>query len=137
VSISAARARTIRFHQRDCQPCPMRAHCTTSEYAGRQIVIGSQTLDTIQRRNRADRNDPDWQHRYNRRAGIEGTISQAVRGFDIRDCQYIRPEETRVQHVLTACAMNAARIADWHDRDRTPAPERTNQPTPRTQNQIP
>jgi len=115
---------TIRFHQRDCRSCPMRAHCTTSEYAGRQIVIGSQTLDTIQRRNRADRNDPDWQHRYNRRAGIEGTISQAVRGFDIRDCQYIGLRKTRVQHVLTACAMNAARIADWHDRDRTPAPER-------------
>lgn len=114
----------IRFHQRDCQPCPMRAHCTTSEYAGRQIVIGSQTLDAIQRRNRADRKDPDWQRRYHRRAGIEATISQAVRGFDIRDCHYIGVTKTRVQHVLTACAMNAARIADWHARDHTPAPER-------------
>ena len=102
----------------------MRAHCTTSEYAGRQIVIGSQALDTIQRRNRADSKDFDWLRRYNRRVGIEGTISQAVRGFDIHDCQYIGLDKTRVPHVLTACAMNAARIADWHEHGHTPAPER-------------
>jgi hypothetical protein len=114
----------IRFHQRDCQPCPMRKHCTTSEYAGRQIVIRSQTLDTIQCRNRADRNDPDWQRRYNRRAGIERTISQAVRGFDIRDCKCTGLRKTRVQHVLSVCGMNAARIADWHERDHNPARQR-------------
>ena len=118
----------IGFHRRDCQPCPMRAHCTKSATTGRQILIASQTLHTIRQRNRADRNDPDWQRRYHRRAGIEGTISQAVRGFDIRDCHYTGLSKTRVQHVLTACAMNAARIADWHERDNTPAPERPASP---------
>jgi hypothetical protein len=48
---------------------------------GRQIVIGPRTLHDIQRRNRADRDDPAWKRRYNRRAGIERTISQGVRGF--------------------------------------------------------
>ena len=114
----------IRFHPKDCRPCPARAHCTRSTLEGRQIVIGSRTLYEIQLRNRADRNDPDWKRRYNRRAGIEGTISQGVRGFELRHCQYTGLTKTRVQHILTACAMNAARIADWHEHDNHPKPAR-------------
>jgi transposase len=85
----------IRFHAKDCQPCPARAHCTKSALGGRQIVIGSRTLYEIQLQNRADRNDPDWKRRYNRRAGIEGTISQGVRGFELRHCRYAGLSEPR------------------------------------------
>ena len=49
----------IRFHPKDCRPCPARAHCTKSALGGRQIVIGSRTLYEIQLQNRADRDDPD------------------------------------------------------------------------------
>lgn len=115
----------IGFHRQGCQPCPVRAHGTKSALEGRQIVIGSRTLDDLQRKNRADRNDPDWKRRYNRRAGIEGTISQGVRGLPLRHCQDSGLTKTRVQHVLTACAMNATRIADWHERHNQHQPGRS------------
>ncbi|MGC4857123.1 transposase [Micromonospora sp. DT4] len=98
----------IAFADTDCRPCPMRAHCTTSTTTGRQIVIPSRELYEIQLTNRAARNDPDWQRRYNTRAGIEGTISQAARAHHLRRNRYTGLPKTRVQHVLTACGMNAA-----------------------------
>jgi hypothetical protein len=85
-------------------------------------VIGSRTLYDIQRQNRADRNDPDWKRRYNRRAGIEGTIFQGVRGFELRQCRHTGLTRTRVQHILTACAMNATRITGWHEDNNHPKP---------------
>ncbi|MEH1017475.1 transposase [Micromonospora sp. CPCC 206060] len=69
----------IAFAETDCQPCPMRTHCTTSTTTGRQIVIPARDLYETQLANRAAQHDPDWQQRYNTRAGIEGTISQATR----------------------------------------------------------
>ncbi|WP_435810410.1 transposase [Streptosporangium canum] len=48
---------------------------------------------------------------------VESTISEAVRAHGLRRCRYIGLAETRMQHVLIACAMNAARNADWTERD--------------------
>jgi len=39
-------------------------------------------------------------------AGVEGTIFQAVRGFEVRSCRYIGLAKTHLQHHLTAAAMN-------------------------------
>jgi transposase len=47
------------------------------------------------------------------RAGIEGTISQAVRGFEVRSCRYIGFAKTHLQHVVTAAAMNVVRVINW------------------------
>jgi hypothetical protein len=41
---------------------------------GEGYVIASRALHEIQARNRAQQNNPDSNHRYDRRAGIEGTI---------------------------------------------------------------
>lgn len=114
----------VEFAEADCAACPARALCTRSEYTGRQILLQPQVLHQIQQQNRADQKDPQWQRRYNRRAGVEGTISEGVRAFGLRRCRYIGLEKTRVQHILAACAMNVARIVDWDERDNTPAPGR-------------
>jgi len=47
------------------------------------------------------------------RAGIEGTLSQGVRTFELRRSRYIGLAKTHVQHVATAAAINLARLADW------------------------
>lgn len=47
------------------------------------------------------------------RSGIEGTISQGIRGFNLCKCRYIGLEKTRLQHTLTAAAMNLERIYAW------------------------
>lgn len=118
----------ITFAEHDCRPCALREHCTTSLSAGRQIMIPARELYEIQRANRAAQQDPDWRRRYDRRAGVEGTISQATRAHGLRRCRYIGLDKTRVQHVLIACGMNAARIADWAERDNQPAPARPRSP---------
>ena len=33
--------------------------------------------------------DPDWQKRYGIHAGIEGTLSQGVRAFGMRQSRYV------------------------------------------------
>ena len=47
------------------------------------------------------------------RAGVEGTLSQGVRGFGLRRCRYIGLAKARLQHVATAAAINVYRLSDW------------------------
>ena len=47
------------------------------------------------------------------RAGVEGTLSQGVRGFGLRRCRSIGLAKARLQHVATAAAINIDRISDW------------------------
>lgn len=91
---------------------------------GRKILIPPRALHELQLRNRADQHDPGWQRRYGRRAGVEGTISEAVRAHGLRRCKYQGLAKTRVQHLLAACGINAARIADWDERGNIPARQR-------------
>lgn len=56
---------------------------------------------------------PEWKRRYERRAGIEGTISQGIRGFGLRRSRYVGQAKTHLQHVLTASALNLVRFAAW------------------------
>lgn len=50
---------------------------------------------------------------YYQRSGIEGTVSQAVRGMGIRRSRYRGLARTHLQHVATAAAINLTRVADW------------------------
>ncbi len=50
---------------------------------------------------------------YAHRAGVEGTISQGVRAFGLRRCQYAGLAKARLQHQLTATAMNFHRLKAW------------------------
>jgi transposase len=54
-----------------------------------------------------------WKAEYARRAGIEGTCSQGVRGFGLHHCRYVGLAKAHLQHVLTAAAMNLCRLAAW------------------------
>jgi transposase len=47
------------------------------------------------------------------RAGIESTISQAVRVSDLRQARYLGLPKTHRQHVVTATAINVKRIVSW------------------------
>ncbi len=50
---------------------------------------------------------------YGRRAGVEGTLSQGVRAFHLRQARYIGLAKTHLQHVATAGAINLVRLAAW------------------------
>ena len=50
-----------------------------------------------------------WQADYDRRAGIEGTLSQGIRAFGLRKCRYFGLAKTSLQEILAATAMNMIR----------------------------
>lgn len=63
----------------DCATCPVRAQSTKSVSTGRMVKLLSQEAhETLQAR-RQEQITPDFRKTSTKRAGIEGTISQAVR----------------------------------------------------------
>jgi transposase len=55
----------------------------------------------------------EFKDEYSNRAGIEGSISQAVRAFGLRRSRFVGMAKTRLQHYATAAAINLERVADW------------------------
>jgi len=106
-----------------CTACPVRSLCTTRKKGGRQLTVPPREVHEAQCAARAEQATKDWQQRYARRAGVEGTIDQAV-DLGIRRARYRGIDKVRLQHVLTACAINLNRLeAYWNgdmlDRTRT------------------
>ncbi|MDD3828557.1 MAG: transposase, partial [Anaerolineae bacterium] len=55
----------------------------------------------------------EFRERYNCRAGVEGTISQGTRSFELRRTRYRGLAKTYLQDLLTAGAMNVTRAVSW------------------------
>ena len=47
------------------------------------------------------------------RAGVEGTLSQGIRAFELRQARYIGLAKTRLQNVIIAVAINLVRAVAW------------------------
>jgi hypothetical protein len=70
----------------------------------------------------AARNTTAWQDKYKLRAGVEGTIRQAVAATDIRRARYRGLAKVHLDHVFCAVALNLIRLDSWwngHPLDRT------------------
>jgi transposase len=55
----------------------------------------------------------DFKDQYAIRAGIEGTLSQGIRAFELRRTRYWGLAKTHLQHLVTAAAMNLVRVSQW------------------------
>ncbi len=55
----------------------------------------------------------EFSAQYRRRAGIESTLSQEGRAFDLRCSRYVGQAKTPLQQVLTATAINLLRFYTW------------------------
>ncbi len=64
---------------------------------------------------RIQQETPAWKEIYQRRAGVEGTISQGVRAFGLRKARYQGLAKVQLQHILTATAINFVRMVAWLD----------------------
>jgi transposase len=107
----------IGFSQKSCCSCPSRALCSPSQ-PGRRAnprrlrILEQPAYEALQARRR-EQSGEEWKTQYACRAGIEGTLSQGVRGFGLRRCRYLGQAKTHLQHVLTAAAMNLVRVDAW------------------------
>jgi transposase len=103
----------IQFGKRDCLACPCRSQCTTAISNPRQLVVRPQAQFEAIQAARQRQQTQEFKERYAIRAGIEGTISQGVRAFDLRRSRYIGLAKTHLQHVITATAINFSRLLAW------------------------
>jgi len=104
----------VKFSPADCGRCIHRADCAGPQ-ARRRLMTLRGTRDehaALQAARRRERT-PEFAALYALRAGVEATISQAVRAFGLRRSRYFGLAKTHLQHVATAAAMNLARIAHW------------------------
>jgi transposase len=105
----------VRFPQQDCRACDARAFCTQAAQAPRTLTLHPQAEFEALHAARAWYASDERQQQYQRRAGVEGTLSQGVRAFGRRCTRYRGLAKTRVPHVATAAAMNLDRIVAWLD----------------------
>ncbi len=104
----------IKFSQKDCVPCLFRPQCTHAKKNPRRtITLRSQRQFQAQHDSREREKTDAFKKLYARRAGVEGTLSQGVRSFDMRRTRYIGLAKTHLQHLLIAIAMNLVRAVRW------------------------
>ncbi|HEU0002497.1 MAG TPA: IS1182 family transposase [Ktedonobacteraceae bacterium] len=100
----------VEFGKKDCLTCPCRAQCTTAPGNPRQVSFHPQAQHEAIQAARQRQTTQEFKERYAIRAGIEGTISQGVRAFDLRRSRYIGLAKTHLQHVITAAAIDVSRL---------------------------
>lgn len=107
----------IQFSTTDCRSCPRLCGCvqSTSKYPRRSLVIRPQAQHAALQAARERQRTETFQQRYALRAGIEATISQGVRAFDLRRSRYVGLPKTHLQHLAIATAINMVRLIDWLD----------------------
>src|SRR5919206_518642 len=110
--VGAPRIQAV-FSRTDCGACTARELCTPAKAARRSVYFHPREEYEALNAARARMHDPAWKQRYRVRAGIEGTLSQAVRAFGMRRSRYVGLAKTGLQQVCTAAAMNASRVVRW------------------------
>ncbi|WP_327343734.1 transposase [Streptomyces europaeiscabiei] len=103
-------------------PCPVRDQCTRSRTGGRTLSLQPREVQEVLDHARLEQGDEQWRAKYATRAGIEGTIHQAVAVTGIRRARYLGLQKTHLEHVLSAVALDLIRLDAWwngHPLDRT------------------
>ncbi|MGW3233892.1 IS1182 family transposase [Kitasatospora sp. NPDC001095] len=128
----------VAFARADCRPCPIRAQCTTAApHLGRSLEIHPEPIHTARMRMQTEQDAPQWREAYRARAGIEATVSQAVRGPGLRRSRYRGLAKTHLQNVLTGIAINIRRLGTHFDTTTRPNRRPTRIHTLCTQHAIP
>ncbi|MDJ0597018.1 MAG: IS1182 family transposase [Pleurocapsa sp. MO_226.B13] len=105
----------IKFPRKAGRECQFRPKCTRSKTEPREITLRPKDEHLAIVKRRKQQQTKTWLKQYNRRAGVEGTISQGVRGLGLRECRYVGLGKVHLQHILTATAMNAIRLFAWFE----------------------
>jgi len=100
----------VEFGKKDCLACPCRAQCTTAQSNPRQISFHPQAQHEAIQSARKRQTTQEFKDRYAIRAGVEGTISQGVRAFDLRRSRYLGQVKTHLQHIIIATALDVTRL---------------------------
>jgi transposase len=103
----------IRFDKATCAACPERTPCMGTAKGPRSLLVHERALYEALHTARTRQQTETFKAVYADRAGIEGSISQAVRVSGMRQSRYIGYLKTRLMHFLVAAALNFLRVAAW------------------------
>jgi hypothetical protein len=90
-----------------CDRCPVQKQCTRSK-SGRRILVVGLRHDLVQKR-REEMRQADFSKKMHPRNGIEGTLSELVRGHGLRQTKYRGFNRVRLSHYLMGAACNVKR----------------------------
>ena len=105
----------VKFRPKDCEACAARELCTRSKDQPRRLVLPPRDQYEAVQATRAWYASEEGKRQYARRAGVEGTLSQGVRAFELRRTRYRGLPKTHLQHVAIAAAINIDRLVAWFD----------------------
>jgi hypothetical protein len=81
--------------------------------APRQLTVRTQAHHEAIQAARQRQETTEFKAQYALRAGVESSLSQGVRRFDLRRSRYLGLARTHLQQLLTATAMNVVRVIAW------------------------
>lgn len=102
-----------RFARKDCTSCPHRAQCTRAKKEPRIVGLQAREQYEALQAARQHQTSAAFKEHYAMRAGIESTLSQGVRAFDLRRSRSIGLAKTHLQHILIAVGINLKRVMAW------------------------
>jgi hypothetical protein len=103
----------IRFDGATCRACPACRACTSAQDAPRQLTVRLQVYHEALQAARHRQETTEFKAQYTLRAGVESSLSQGVRCFDLRRSRYLGLARTHLQQLLTGTAMNVVRVIVW------------------------
>jgi transposase len=103
----------IRFDRATCRACPTRSACTSAQDAPRQLTVRTQAPHEAIQAARQRQETAEFKGQYALRAGVESSLSQGIRRFDLRQSRYIGLARTHLQQLFNATAMNVVRVIAW------------------------
>jgi hypothetical protein len=107
----------VEFDRRDCRACPSQKQCTTASHGFRTLTLRPREIHEAVTTARTEQDTGTWRDKYALRAGIEGTVNQALDVAGIRRARYRGLPKIRPQHAFSAAALNIVRLdAYWTDR---------------------
>jgi transposase len=104
----------VVFRRVDCAVCQARHLCTRAQNERRMKLQPRLQFEALKEA-RLRHASKEGKRLYNKRAGVEGTISQGVRAFGLRKTRYRGLPKTHLQHIATAAAINLERLVAWFD----------------------
>lgn len=96
-----------------CLNCALHSRCTHGTASGRALAFRPHDLQQTLQAARERQNSEAFRAIYAQRAGVEGTLSQAIRRSDLRCARYRGMQKTHLQHIFIALAINLVRVFDW------------------------
>ena len=98
----------IEWSNAVCNACPLREQCVTSGQSHRTLVVGE--LHSLLQERRREMQTDAFKKEMHQRNGIEGTLSELVRGYGLRQARYRGKDKARLQNYLIGAACNIRRL---------------------------